>query len=191
MRYPVSTMQLHLLDQLFRQKSQQLRELAAGLQLEDAKDENRFLTIVENIKRQVLLIPVEIGEPTVLTHEEIIKNVGPSFQNPMPGKRIMYQITLTIPFTGSPELFNAKPEGVSLPIGRMYQPEGANLEVIVELPQLNREQALSGAQRELRDTRAVIEANKEPVTKWSAGMESTIEHTLANKRAEILSFYQQ
>ncbi|MGI8636062.1 MAG: hypothetical protein ACR2KZ_11740, partial [Segetibacter sp.] len=82
----------------------------------------------------------------------------PNYNNLWGGPQTIQVITVEFPYTGSEELFNYR-TGESLSMGHIYEPSYRAISVEVQLPQLNKEQALSKAKQEMSITFELIRQN--------------------------------
>lgn len=180
--------QLYSIDNLFSERKKQIVEYLNNLKLVSIKDDNAFRSTMVRIKNSFLLEPVTIGEPKITGNRPLTKQMPPHYQNLWGGPQTFNQITVSFPYTGSSEVFSYRANG-SLVISIFYLPSGSSIEVDVLLPQLNKEQALSNARKEMAATIELIKLNNPSVEAWSANMSTFIEEQAVIKRKELLELY--
>ena len=184
----ISTMQLQVLSNLFMEKEKELKQAVGDLQLNDVKEDSNFKKTVQQIKKQILLQPVTIGEPKITGNQQTTRQVPPNYQNLWGGAQNINVITVEFPCAGSEELFSYR-TGESLTIARVYQPSYKSISVEVQLLELNKEQALTKAREEMTTTFELIKQNNPVIERWSAQMEPQVEAALEKKRKELFDFY--
>lgn len=81
------------------------------------------------------------------------------------------------------------PNGVSIPMGRVYQTYGSSIDIEITLPKLDKNETLATAKEDIRTTLAIAEANNQQVANWAASFELIIDSTLEQRRKELLDFY--
>lgn len=118
-----TNMQLSIIDNLFKDRKQKLTTLAGNLQLNEVKQDSDFEATKQRIKQQVLLEPIVFGEPKITGHQHTTRHVPANFQNPWPmgSNQEVDIVTVDFPFTGSGELLEYYPNGISSKMGHIYQ----------------------------------------------------------------------
>ncbi|NLZ46133.1 MAG: hypothetical protein GX896_05525 [Clostridiales bacterium] len=188
----VSPMQLQINSNLFSIRENELKHLVGNLKPNDVKDDVQFTHTTARIKNNVLLKPVTFQDPKITNHSQVEKNYPPDFQNLFGGKRMINIISVEFQFDGSSELFNYSPNNLSFGSSsnmRVYQPYGNSITVDVELPDLDKNKAISAAKAQMEMTFGVINGNNTQAIQWNMSIESSIDSMLIAKRKELLDFY--
>ncbi len=185
----IPTHNLSIIDNLYKTKEQELKQIVGNLQLSDVKEDGAFEATVKRIKKQILFTPVEFGEPSIAHHNSTTRQVEPNYQQMWGGTQEVLIVTVEFSFTGSTELFSAMPSNVGLSMGNVFQPYGSPISVEVTLTKLDKNAAIQEAKQQMATTFAVIEANNKQATTWSTSKEAIIDSLLEQKRKEIIDFY--
>jgi len=148
--------QLQQIDDLFKERMDDLDHHVAALTIDQAKDDRKFQQHVATTKKAVLLQPASIAAPSVIDHDEEVRNVGPSAENMWGGPKTYYIITVGFAVSGSEEVFGVFPNGVSLDGTRFYQPDSGSIEIVVTLGALNKDGALAKANELMAPTFGLI-----------------------------------
>lgn len=169
--------QLPFLSNLFSEKQKQLQLAVDALQLEDVQTDEAFKVTTERIKREILLTPVEFGEPAPIKHA--------SFD----GNR-RHIVRVNIPFTGSSEIFGYYPDNVGYTSNDIIIiPDDNGLSVEIPTVALNKEEVIQKANNEIQSTKAMIQQSNGVVERWHESTNIRIDNLLDYKRKELINFY--
>lgn len=180
-----------LISELKRSRESKINSLINNLKLNDLKDDNSFETTAAIIKREILFTPVVIGDPKLLDYE--FKEMPFTFQQQlMGGSRNHYVHTISFPYTGDTELFSYSPEqGFSFSASDhgLIIPYGREINVDVDLPELNPEQAISQARQLIRMTLQFANSNNETIKSWNVIIGQRIDEMLKTKKEELIRIF--
>jgi hypothetical protein len=185
----INTMELHTLDNLFQLRERELRALIGNLQLEMVRDDKRFEATIGNIKEQILLTPATIGEASIHGNRQEARQVRPNYQMMWGGQQDINIVTVNFSVSGSDELFEYRASGSQLTVTSVYTPDYGSISIDIEVPVLDKAQALAKANEEIKTTRTLIEQNNPVVQAWSQRMSQQIESMATQKRKELMDFY--
>ncbi len=185
-----SPRQLPRFSELLRQKELTIDSLINNLRIADVKDDVVFQNTVNRIKRSVLLQPVAFGEPAFVDHSYESRQL--SFQQQMSGlSPHLYTHTVSVPFTGNNELFSYAPDNYSFSSSDrgIILPYSNEITIYVNLAELNPEEALSQARRDLDMTFRLVEINNTSLKAWSTTVENRIDQQLSQKREQLINLF--
>jgi hypothetical protein len=182
-------MQLHTLDNLFQARERELKELIGNLQIDEVREDKRFKAKVAEIKAQVLLKPVTIGQPKIEGNRQETRKVPPNYQMMWGGQQAVNIVTVSFPITGSSDLFEYRASGASLTMSNIYAPEYNSITLDIEVPALDKAQVLATANKELETTRSLILQNNPIAEVWSERIDQKTDTMAAEKRKELMDFY--
>ncbi|MBK9276386.1 MAG: hypothetical protein IPM49_17855 [Flavobacteriales bacterium] len=185
----LSVNQLKPIDDLFKERMNDLNDHVAAITIQQAKDERSFEQYVNATKKAVLLEQASIAEPKVIDHNEEVRSVGSSAENMWGGEKTYYNITVGFSVSGSEELFGVFPNGATLDGLRFYQPDGDSINVEVTLGVLNKEGALSKAKELMAPTHGLLRQANPQAQQWSTAAEAVIQSRLEKRRAELIELY--
>ena len=174
------------------ERENNIKETINKLKLPDVKEDSTFDRTKQKVKNDFKLEEATIGDPKIVDYESIEKNFGRSYENPFGGRRTVNIITISFPITGSEELFALKPMNFTFSLSsnlRVYQPTGTTVTIEIESFDLNKDNALIEAQKEIQLTRNVVENNNNVIKQWNSSAESMIESLANAKRVELLDFF--
>ena len=172
-------------------KEQELNRELGSLRINDVKEDGAFKSTTARIKNLVRLTPVDFGEPVIKNHRSEIKKLSATYNNPWPHEKEVITVAVDFPFTGSPELFSFSPNGMTYGSSdtRVYQPDGNNISIEVEVEQLNKDVTLSKARSAMKTTFSLINQINPQAAQWSLTQEPLIDAELLKKRKELVDFY--
>jgi len=173
---------------LKREREVQIKNLINNLKLSEVREDKDFQNTTARIKRTILLTPVVMGKPECIDHEYEQRSLSMSDQ--VRGlSREHYVHTVSFPFTGDEEVFSYIPEkGFSYSSNDhgLILPDGEEIIVYVDLPELNPQGAVTAAQNLLNLTLQFKDQNNASIKAWSTGVELTIDKLLQEKRQELI-----
>ena len=176
---------------LFQKKEKELQVLIGNLQLDQVKSPELFELNVNRIKKSIILTPLSISEPLIISHRQEDRNISPHYNNPMrSGNSIL--VSLQYLCSGSIELFNYSPSTYTFSTSstRIFQPDyGSQISIEVEVPQLDKEIVLARAHRMMETTLSHINQVNPEAKNWSEGIIPTVDRLTQEKQKEILDFY--
>ena len=102
-----------------------------------------------------------------------------------------YIHTVSFPFSGDEEILSYRPENYTYSTSDrgMVSPHGNEINVEVDLPQLNPDQAIAQARGELSMTIRFIDSNNATVREWNRGVEQRIDQQLQSKCEELIRLF--
>lgn len=182
---------LPYLNDFKRERELKINSLINNLKLNEVKDDQVFLKTQERIKKNILIEPVEIGDPKLNDYEYQEKSL--SFEQQLiGGSKNHYIHKILFPIKGNYELISYKPES-----GFTYHssdhglilPYGNTLIVEVDLPELNPDRAIIEANKYLSMTIQFVNSNNTSVKLWNTNIEQRIDELLNQKREELIRIF--
>lgn len=179
---------------LYEKKMEELSSIINNLQIDDVKDDPKFYSLVEKLKADFRIEPVEINRtPKMINHKEV-QRTTPTNDPFYRGTTINFlEVTVHYDYSGSKELFKYRD---SSPISHysnspsvIIQPEGDFIPVIVELHSLNKEEAIQKANNIMALTFQIASNNSKAVKGWNDNLDSLIDIHITKKREELIKFY--
>lgn len=181
--------QLPPVAEFLKKRSKQLVERLYNLRLDDVQTEERYNQTREFIRAAILPQPVVFGEPIFSASLSVpattmIAKFGGKLRSV-----VIRQITL--PFTGSKELFGYAPnKSLNIPPdAAILTPADGYLTVKLHTIFFSRYDALKAARHILNATLQMIAANNEDLKEWVATAEDSISRKLLSFRKECEDLY--
>jgi hypothetical protein len=180
--------QLPDITELFNKRTQHLKERLYNLRVDDVESEARFNETLVFLREAIVPQSVVFGEPVFsgsigLTEASLAARFRHKLQQTM-----VRQVTL--PFTGSRELFAYSTESAGLPPNAaILLPSSGYLTVKLHTIFLSKYEALNAAKHMLAATLQMIAMNNEAVVNWAPKAEDIIERKLINFQKECLDLY--
>jgi hypothetical protein len=183
---------LPFLSELKSQREKMINNLINNLKIGDVKDDKKFEQTTLRVKRQILLTPVQIGEPKFTDYEYEERQLSMQQQLVGVGGRHHYIHKISFPFTGDSELFSHIPENgftYSSSDHGLILPDSNAIEVEVDLPELNPQKAIAEARNLLSMTLQFVNSNNATIQTWSVAVGQRIDEQLKQKRAELIKLF--
>jgi hypothetical protein len=115
--------------------------------------------------------------------------VLPNYQHLLGSVRTINIVTVRVPVIGSHELLEYRVTGEPLSMASISTPNGGSISMELQVPALDKEQVLTQAMRELQATKALIALNNPQAEARSRRTGAQIDKLAAQKRKELMAFY--
>jgi hypothetical protein len=184
----ISFGQLPSITELFSKRTQHLKERLYNLRIDDVESESRFNETLTFLRESILLQPVVFGEQIFSgslgpTEASLVTRFRDKLKHAM-----IRQVTL--PFTGSRELFGYSTKNSHLPPdSAILIPANGYLTVKLHTIFLSKYEAVNAAKHLLGATLQMVAMNNEALRVWSMETEDIIGRKLLAFRKECLELY--
>jgi hypothetical protein len=169
--------QLPPISELFKMRSQHIKERFYNLRASDVTTDAQFDLTRTFIRDAILLQPIVFEQPVFSA------SAGSKFRD-------MVIREVRLPFTGSKEIFNYSPEDLSYPKNQeILLPVDGCLRVRLKSVLFSKREAVNAAGRLMGATIQMIAVNNEAVKDWSAKTDELITRKLLSFRKECLDLY--
>lgn len=171
---------------LFHERESKVVTFLNSLQPSDIKTEEKYNSKIDQLRSSILLKPASVGPGKFYRSEFVTRSL--TMQQKFSGMLASYyNHEIIFPCLGSSELFNYVPDGFPTYSSEhgLILPQGSQITVYVDLPQLENERAISSATDLLSVTKRLIESNNAEAEVWNIKVRAKIDELAAAKYKEL------
>lgn len=185
-----SAFDLRPFSEFLSNRETQIPKLINSLKIKDVETDESYNATVTRILNKVSVELVEFGEFKHIDFEYETRNL--SFTQQAAGmSRDVYTHELSIPFTGSRELFLFYPNsfGVGSSDRGVLSPGHNSVTIYVDRADADPDQAKADAQSNFALTKKLVTSNNDEARNWNQRIEVQIRQSLDNKRQELIKLF--
>ena len=163
------------------------------IRIDEINSDEKFNNVIKEIYNRLMLEKVILGDPQIISHEEVTKEHVKTHLNPHGNSFKTLQVEVEIPYSGSSELLSYHPNGYMFSndiFPNVILPDSDNcISVLVEGVKYDKHDVLNAVEKMLSLTKQFIGSNNQQVDHFNNLILSRTRNELALHREKMNRLY--